>query len=117
MVLFDNSTYFFNTWPAYFWCLVLPGYMCNAGDIPFKYSLVVVSIGGLLWEVLQWINIIEVKGWSVVAGERPKDISILRSQQMYFVNCPLHGVAFYSGSVSAYKIIMVKRYVLLRSNS
>jgi len=36
MVLFDNSTYFFNTWPAYFWCLVLPGYMCNAGDIPFK---------------------------------------------------------------------------------
>mmetsp|Transcript_9403 Transcript_9403/g.18876 ORF Transcript_9403/g.18876 Transcript_9403/m.18876 type:complete len:884 (+) Transcript_9403:305-2956(+) len=105
LVLFDNSTYFFNTFPAYFWCLVLPGYMCNFGDIPFKYSLVVVATGGLLWEILNWILILEVKGWSIVEGKRPKDISILRSQQMFFVNCPLHGVAFYSGSQSAYRII------------
>jgi len=105
VVLFDNSTYFFNTFPAYFWCLVLPGYMCNAGEIPFEYSLIVVASGGLLWEILGWILILEVKGWSIVEGKRPKDISILRSQQMYFVNCPLHGVAFYSGSKSAYRII------------
>ena len=105
IVLFDNSTYFFNTWPAYFWCLVLPGYMCNFGHIPFEYTLIVVAVGGLLWETLQWLIILEVKGWSIVEGKRPKDISILRSQQMYFVNSPLHGVAFYSGSKSAYRII------------
>ena len=70
-----------------------------------RYSLMTVAFGGLLWESLQWILILEVKGWSIVEGKRPKDISILRSQQMYFVNTPLHGVAFYSGTKSAWRII------------
>ena len=104
-VLFDNSTYFFNTFPAYYWCLVLPAYMCWAGAIPFDYYFFTLVPGGFLWEVLTYIEIIEVKGWSIVEGRKPEDISILRSQQMYFVNCPLHGLAFYSGCKSAVRIL------------
>ena len=106
LVLFDNSTYFFNSFPAYFWILVLPGYICHAGHIPFDYSLLVVGPGALFFEAVGWLLLIEVKGWSVVEGKRPKEISILRSQQMFFVNCPLHGAAFLSGTKSSWRILV-----------
>jgi len=105
VVLFDNCTYFFNTIPAYYWCLVLPGYMAFTGSIPFTYTFFILVPGGFLWEVLTYIQVVEVKGWSRVEGKRPEDISILRSQQMYFVNTPLHGVALYSGTMSAIRIL------------
>lgn len=105
IVLFDNCTYFFNTFPAYYWALVLPGWMCFKGEVPFSFNFFWLVPGGLLWEVLTYIQVVEVKKWSIVEGRRPEDISILRSQQMYFVNCPLHAVALYSGTKSAYRII------------
>ena len=79
--------------------------MCHTGHIPFDYSLLVVAPGALLFEVVGWLLMLEVKGWSMVEGKRPKEVSILRSQQMFFVNCPLHGVAFFSGTRSALKIL------------
>jgi hypothetical protein len=105
VVLIDNTTYFYGTIPAYFWCLVLPTTMCMAGDIPFNYYYFTLVPGAFFWECLTWLLMQEVKYWSIVEGKRPREISILRSQQMYFVTTPLHGMATYSGSMSGYRII------------
>jgi hypothetical protein len=105
VVLVDNTTYFFGTIPAYFWCLILPTYMCFVGYIPFDYAYFTLVPGSFFWEILTWMLISEVKFWSIVEGKRPREISILRSQQMYFVTTPLHGVATYSGSRSGYRIL------------
>ena len=55
-VLFDNSTYFFNTFPAYYWCLVLPACMCWTGTIPFDYYFFTLVPGGFLWEILTYVE-------------------------------------------------------------
>jgi hypothetical protein len=110
-VLFDNCTSFIlQVPPLVFWALVVPGYTCHHGRLPFDYDLMVVCSGALAFELVTWVLLLEVKGWSVAeegagGGQRPKEVSILRAQQMAFVNCPLHGVAFWSGSKSAYRIL------------
>jgi hypothetical protein len=105
VVLFDNCTYFFNSIPAFFWVLVLPLYFSLTGDIPFDYWYFVLVPGGFLWEIVTVLCSNEVKKWSVFEGRKPEDISILRSQQMYFVTAPLMIMAYYSGTRSAYNII------------
>jgi len=105
VVLIDNTTYFYGTIPAYFWCLVLPTFMCMSGSIPFDYYYFTLVPGAFFWEVLTWMLVQEVKYWSIVEGKRPREISILRSQQMYFVTTPLHGMATYSGTMSGYRIL------------
>jgi len=105
VVLIDNTTYFYGTLPAYFWCLVLPTTMCMAGEIPFGYYYFTLVPGAFFWEILTWLLVHEVKYWSIVEGKRPREISILRSQQMYFVTTPLHGMATYSGTRSGYRIL------------
>jgi len=105
VVLIDNTTYFYGTFPAYYWALVLPSYMCLWGKIPFDYYFFTLVPGAFFWELVTWMLMHEVKYWSIVEGKRPKEISILRSQQMYFVTTPLHGVATYSGARSGYRIL------------
>lgn len=79
--------------------------MCINGKIPFDYNYFTLVPGALFWEFLTWAIMQEVKYWSIVEGKRPKEISILRSQQMYFVTTPLHGVATYDGLISGYNIL------------
>eukprot|EP00613_Pedinella_sp_CCMP2098_P050837 CAMPEP_0171825626 /NCGR_PEP_ID=MMETSP0992-20121227/5639_1 /TAXON_ID=483369 /ORGANISM="non described non described, Strain CCMP2098" /LENGTH=1435 /DNA_ID=CAMNT_0012440573 /DNA_START=137 /DNA_END=4444 /DNA_ORIENTATION=- len=105
VVLIDNTTYFYGTFPAYFWALVLPSFMCFKGKIPFNYYFFTLVPGAFFWEIVTWMLMHEVKYWSIVEGKRPREISILRSQQMYFVTTPLHGVATYSGARSGYRIL------------
>ena len=54
VVLIDNTTYFYGTLPAYYWCLVLPCTMCMYGEIPFNYYYFTLVPGAFFWEILTW---------------------------------------------------------------
>ena len=82
VVMFENTTYFFNSMAAFFWVGV-PIYLCFVGRVPFQYDAAVLTLGGLWVEIHLWIILLYVKDWAPKEkGQKPAEHSILRAQQM-----------------------------------
>ena len=53
VVMFENTTYFFNSSSAFFWAL-FPIYMSITGSVPLSYDAAMLTFGGLWLEVKKY---------------------------------------------------------------
>lgn len=106
IVMFENVTYFFTSISAFFW-LALPAYMCIARHgLPPILDTQVVTVGGLWFQLSQAMLITHIRDWSPLEnGKPPSNQSLLRAQQMFFVNAPLHILAMCFGMRDGFAII------------
>mmetsp|Transcript_8245 Transcript_8245/g.25499 ORF Transcript_8245/g.25499 Transcript_8245/m.25499 type:complete len:1624 (-) Transcript_8245:637-5508(-) len=108
IVMFENITYFFNSISAFFW-LMLPAYMCIARNgLPPILDTQVVTVGGLWFQIANSLLIGHIRDWSPLEnGKPPSNQSLLRAQQMFFVNAPLHILAMFFGMRDGFAIIFL----------
>jgi hypothetical protein len=105
VIMFENTTYFFNSLAAFFW-LAVPIYICYTGKVPLQYDAAVLTLGGLWIEVHGWIILLYIREWAPLEkGCKPKEQSLLRAQQMYFITAPLHCLALMSGMISGIGVV------------
>ena len=107
VIMFENTTYFFNSMAAFFWVAV-PIYLCNTGSVPFEYDAASLTLGGLWVEIHLWYILLYIKDWAPLEkGRKPAEHSLLRAQQMYFVTAPLHFLALVQGWSSGFGVVFL----------
>jgi hypothetical protein len=107
VVMFENTTYFFNSLAAFFWVGV-PIFLCFSATVPFEFDAATLTLGGLWVEIHLWIILLYIKDWAPTEkGQKPAEHSILRAQQMYFVTAPLHTLALIGGWCSGFNIVFL----------
>ena len=94
LIMFENVTYFFTSSSAFFW-ICIPMYMCIAKNgLPVVLDTQLICLGGLWVQLHMGFLLQHVKAWSPLEdGAKPNNQSLLRSQQMFLVNAPLHVLA------------------------
>jgi hypothetical protein len=98
VIMFENSTYFWSSWTVLVW-VGLSAEMVITNSTPFHY------------EVFEWmIFALAMQGSKYIMQQRMKnagncdEMSIWRSQQMFFVGAPLHLMSLCQGTVAAWGI-------------
>jgi len=98
VIMFENSTYFWSSPTVFFW-VGLSAYMIIFNASPFHFR------------VVDWMTIaLAIMVCKYVMQQRMKslgncdEMSIWRSQQMFFVGGPLHVMSLCQGTKAAYKI-------------
>jgi len=98
LVMFENVTYFFTSSSAFFWILI-PMYMCiTKNGLPVVLDTQLICLGGFWVQLHMGLLLQHVKAWSPLEdGTKPNNQSLLRAQQMFLVNAPLHVLATFFG--------------------
>lgn len=105
-VMFENVTYFFTSLSAFYWSS-MPIYMCVArSGVPPIFDTQLIILGALWLQLHMGLILNQIKSWSPLEnGVAPSNLSLLRSQQMYFCTAPLHFLAMCFGMADGYNIV------------
>lgn len=109
-VMFENVTYFFTSVSAFYWSS-MPIYMCVAeSGVPPIFDTQLIVLGALWLQLHMGMILNQIKQWSPLEnGVAPSNLSLLRSQQMYFCTAPLHFLAICFGMADGYNIVFHRK--------